>query len=179
MSDLVRQHHVLLYRYAYRLSGSAADAEDLTQETYLKACRKIGQLREPNRAKSWLCSILRDLFLKRIRDADEVQVDSRLVEVAPGMSEPELHAGEFDSDDLQTALDQLPEQFRTPVILYFFEEFTYKEIAAQMEVPVGTVMSRLARGKAHLRSFLANTGQQRLSDRERTDGLSRSASVEL
>lgn len=157
ISDLVRQHHVLLYRYAYRLSGSAADAEDLTQETYLIACRRLEQLREHDRAKSWLCTILRNTYLKRLRDTNQVKLDTPAMEAIPAaVTQTRMPLG-IDSERLQAALGELPESFRTPLILYYFEEFSYKEIAEQMDVPIGTIMSRLARAKAHLRQQLGET----------------------
>ncbi len=160
MIELVRQHHSLLYRYAYRLSGSAADAEDLTQETYLQACRKIDQLRDPGSAKGWLCTILRNRYLKRLRDKDhpEVPLGSAL-ESIPETKSTEAATFGIDSDQLQTALGMLPEPFRSPLILFYFEEFSYQEIADQMQVPVGTVMSRLSRAKAHLRQELLQAAQ--------------------
>jgi len=155
MIELVRQHHALLYRYAYRLSGSAVDAEDLTQETYLQACRKIDQLRDPNTAKGWLCTILRNRYLKRLRDKENKEVSlGPALEAIPEPNPAEAATFGIDSDQLQTALGALPEPFRSPLILFYFEEFSYQEIADQMNVPVGTVMSRLSRAKSHLRQEL-------------------------
>ena len=160
MIDLVRQHHALLYRYAYRLCGSATDAEDLTQETYLQACRKWDQLRDATRAKGWLCAILRNCFLKRLRDGDQPTTGLGNFESVPA---PETDSGSelfgIDSEQLQAALRELPEHFRSPLILYYFEEFQYQEIAEQMDVPVGTIMSRLSRGKAYLRQRLRENAQ--------------------
>ncbi len=153
--DLVRQHHALLFRYAYRLTGSVTDAEDLTQETYLQACRKLDQLRDVQRAKGWLCTILRNRYLKRLRDNEqgELPLGDKLATIAEPNPAKAAAFG-IDSDQLQAALGALPEQFRSPLILFYFEEFSYQEIADQMDVPVGTVMSRLSRGKAHLRRTL-------------------------
>jgi len=153
LSELVNRHAALLYRYAYRLCGSAAEAEDLTQQAYLTAHRKLHQLRDPARAKGWLCAILRTTYLKGLRRRGGVPVVSfeslsEIEDVPP--DEPPV-----DPQELQRALDLLPEEFRTPVILYYFREFSYKEIARQMDVPVGTVMSRLARAKTQLRRHLA------------------------
>jgi RNA polymerase sigma-70 factor (ECF subfamily) len=150
---LVEDHYASLYRYAYRLTGSAADAEDLTQETFCQAQLKLGQLRDPGRAKAWLFSILRNGYLHRIRASKQEHAVSlewvgdladRLPEQLP----------EVEPEQLQKALSELPEAFRTPVILYYFEDFSYRDIAEQMELPMGTVMSRLARAKAHLRARL-------------------------
>jgi RNA polymerase sigma-70 factor (ECF subfamily) len=150
---LVDEHYAALYRYAYRLSGSSADAEDLTQETFCKAQLHFKQLRDPARAKPWLFSILRNAYLHRVR-ADRQQAWVPLDGVGD-LPEPLPESlPDIDPEQLQHALDELPEVFRTPIILYYFEDFGYREIAEQMDLPLGTVMSRLARGKAYLRSRL-------------------------
>src|SRR5207249_3752189 len=150
---LVEEHYSSLYRYAYRLSGSATDAEDLTQETFCQAQLKLEQLRDPTRAKAWLFSILRNAYLHRIRDKKQENAVSLEVlgEVPDRFAEP---MAEVDPARLQEALNELPEVFRTPIILYYFEDFSYRDIAAQMDLAMGTVMSRLARAKAHLRARL-------------------------
>lgn len=161
--ELVEQHYTLLYRFAFRLTGSRADAEDLTQQTFLTAQARLDQLREPERAKAWLCTILRNQYLKECRHRNCVPMQS-----LETIAEPVFDAREiaFDSERLQQVLNELPEEFRTPLILFYFEEFSYKEVAEQMEVPVGTVMSRLSRAKAFLRSRLATVDRSSLSDPE-------------
>ena len=153
LEALVAAHYVALYRYAYRLSGSAQEAEDLTQDTFCQAQNKLHQLREPDRAKSWLFTILRNGYLHRLRAAmKEKQVPlDEVAEIPDRLPEP---LPIVDSAQLQQALGELPEVFRTPVVLYYFEEFSYRDIADQMNVPLGTVMSRLARAKAYLRERL-------------------------
>lgn len=153
IAPLVEQHYESLYRYAYRLSGSAADAEDLTQETFFKAQTQLTQLRDLEKAKPWLFRILRNAFLQRVRGEQahkQVSLDAVGEVTAPLPAE----LPEIGSDQLQQALNELPESFRTPVILYYFEEMSYRDIAEQMELPIGTVMSRLARAKTHLRERL-------------------------
>jgi RNA polymerase sigma-70 factor (ECF subfamily) len=158
---LVEAHYAALYRYAFRLSGFAQEAEDLTQETFCLAQKSLHQLREENRAKSWLFSILRNAYLHRLRASkQEKQISLDGIPEIPERSPDPLPV--VDSAQLQTALDGLPEAFRTPLILYYFEEFSYKDIAEQMNVPLGTVMSRLARAKTFLR--------QRLTDHADPDG---------
>ena len=153
---LIEAHYDPLYRYAYRLSGSAADAEDLTQETFGKALVRAGQLREPDKAKGWLFRILRNLYLHRVRDQKRHKTVSldQAGELPAGC--PADTGADFDVDParLQDVLNGLDETFRTPVILFYFEDFSYKDIAEQMDLPIGTVMSRLARAKAHLRDRL-------------------------
>ncbi len=153
LQELVEHHYEVLYRYAYRLTGRIADAEDLTQHTFLTAQRKLDQLREPEFARAWLFSIARNGYLKQLRSQPNSVAVSLDVIVEPAeVGSDEI---EVDSERLQHVLNDMPEDFRTPVILYYFQEFTYKEIAAQMELPIGTVMSRLARGKSYLRRRLA------------------------
>lgn len=150
---IVDEHYVTLYRFAYRLSGSAAEAEDLTQETFCQAQEKLHQLRDVNKVRPWLFTILRNLWLRRLRDrkaTNTVSIDwvGDMPERA-GDPEPEI-----TSEQLQQALNQIPEVYRVPIVLYYFGEFSYREIAEHLDLPIGTVMSRLARGKAQLRQRL-------------------------
>lgn len=147
---LVEEHYEALYRYAYRLSGSAADAEDLTQDAFCTAQMKLDQLRDPGRVKPWLFSIVRNAFLHRVRDRrceGAVSLDGigDVVEPPPGP------LPEVEPEQLQQALNAMPETYRTPLILYFFDGFSYRDIAEQMDLPIGTVMSRLSRAKSFLR----------------------------
>jgi RNA polymerase sigma-70 factor (ECF subfamily) len=154
ISSLIDDYYAGLYRYAYRLSGCAADADDLTQETFRKALTRLGQLRDPARAKPWLYRILRNGYLHRVRGEKRsrvVPLDG--VPEVPGREA--LPEAAVDPAQLQAALNDLDETFRTPVILFYFEEFSYKDIADQLDVPIGTVMSRLARAKSYLRAKLA------------------------
>jgi RNA polymerase sigma-70 factor (ECF subfamily) len=167
---LVDDHYMALYRYAFRLSGGSADAEDLTQEAFCKAQDHLAQLREPDRAKAWLFSILRNAYLHRMRsERQERCVSLDAIGDLPEPSPEPLPA--VDPEQLQHALDDLPELFRTPVILYYFEEFSYRDIAEQMDLPIGTVMSRLARAKAYLRERLMPAAVVANGQRRGTDGL--------
>jgi RNA polymerase sigma-70 factor (ECF subfamily) len=150
---LVEQYYEGLYRYAYRLCGSRADAEDLTQEAFCKAQLHLGQLRQPERARAWLFSILRNAYLHRLRaDRQRPCVSLEGVGDLPERSAASLL--DVEPQRLQEALGELAEGFRTPIILYYFEDFSYRDIAEQMDLPLGTVMSRLARAKAWLRGRL-------------------------
>jgi RNA polymerase sigma-70 factor (ECF subfamily) len=170
---LVEEHYSSLYRYAFRLSGKAADAEDLTQDAFCQAQAKLEQLREWNRARSWLFSILRNIYLHRLRDSKQenlVSLDG-VAEVAERTPEP-LPA--IEPERLQAVLDSLPEDFRTPLILFYFEDFSYRDIAEQMDLALGTVMSRLARAKAYLRSRLLPASPAPAAatrENHRTDGM--------
>ena len=151
--DLIDAHYEALYRYAYRLSGNSSDAEDLTQDTFGKAIARLAQLRDPERAKSWLFRILRNAYLHRIRD-DRRRKLVPLEAVGDLADRVPEAPPEVDSAALQEALDELDETFRTPVILFYFEDFSYRDIAEQMDLPIGTVMSRLARAKGYLKTKL-------------------------
>jgi RNA polymerase sigma-70 factor (ECF subfamily) len=150
---LVEDHYASLYRYAFRLSGCAADAEDLTQEAFCTAQLKWSQLRDPGRVRPWLFSIVRNSYLHRLRERRHEQSLS-----LDGLGDvPEPPPGplpEVGPEQLQEALSAMPETFRTPLILYYFEDFSYRDIAEQMELPIGTVMSRLSRAKTFLRARL-------------------------
>ncbi len=165
LHELIDAHYEALYRYAYRLTGTAADAEDLTQEAFGKALARLAQLREPERAKAWLFRILRNLYLHKVRDEKRhrvVPLDA--VGDLPGRETEE--PPEINAAKLQQALDELDEGFRTPLILFYFEEFSYRDIAEQMELPIGTVMSRLARAKAYLRAKLCPNGSEEFASAE-------------
>jgi RNA polymerase sigma-70 factor (ECF subfamily) len=156
IAELVRDHHAELYRYAFRLSGSPADAEDLVQQTFLVAQQKLHQLREAERARQWLFSVLRSCFLKSRRKAtpataSALDLDVNVIAADPGQS---VHV---DAEQLQAALNQLPDEARLVLTMFYFEHASYKEIAEQLDVKIGTVMSRLSRAKDRLRRLLFST----------------------
>ena len=146
-----------LYATALRLTRNPADAEDLVQDTFVKALRFSDRFTAGTNLKAWLYTILLNTWRNRRRDAarDMVQVDSPRVEAAAGESEgpaaletPEQILMRADvRGDLQAALDALPEVFREAVWLRDVEEFTYAEIAGMLGIPIGTVMSRISRGR--------------------------------
>ncbi len=150
---LVTAYYEPIYRYAYRLSGSMAEAQDLTQEAFCKAQVGLRQLRDRDRAKAWLFSILRNEYLHSSR-ANRKRQHVSLDDVGDVLDELPDPLPNVDPEQVQQALDALPEEFRTPVILFYFDDFTYREIAEHMNLPLGTVMSRLARAKNYLRSRL-------------------------
>ena len=145
-----------LYAVALRLTRNRADAEDLMQDTYVKALRFEHQFRPGTNLKAWLFTILHNTWRNRLRDSARgvVDVDSDRLDEAAGqdtMSAPEtperiLLRASLDAD-LQAALDALPEVFRTAVWLRDVEELSYADIAEVVGVPIGTVMSRISRGR--------------------------------
>lgn len=151
ISDLVHAHYALVYRFAFRLTGEAAQAEDLTQQTFLIAQEHLGELRVPEAAAKWLLTIARHAFFRQRRQQpraiplDSVEEPAR-VERPP--SEP------CDPEELQNALGEMPEEYRSPLLLYYFEQMSYRDISESLAVPIGTVMSRLSRAKTWLRNKL-------------------------
>jgi RNA polymerase sigma-70 factor, ECF subfamily len=158
-----------LYRTALRMTGNPADAEDLVQETYLRAFRSISQFKPGTNLRAWLFKIQTNSFIndyrKRSRrprstsldDVEEYYLYSHLVESgiqpAQSVTEDDILA-QIDDADVFQALDELPENFRQVVLLADVEGFAYREIADIMEIPVGTVMSRLHRARRRLRDHL-------------------------
>jgi RNA polymerase sigma-70 factor (ECF subfamily) len=145
-----------LYGTALRLTRNESDAQDLVQDTYVKAFKSRKQFKPGTNLKAWLFTILHNTFRNRRRDIgrDPIDVDSdRLDAVAPAdpAATPEEHLLRAAmGPDLQAALDSLPEAFREAVWLRDVEEFPYGEIAEMLAIPLGTVMSRISRGRRML-----------------------------
>jgi RNA polymerase sigma-70 factor (ECF subfamily) len=154
-----------LYGTALRLTRKAQDAEDLVQDTYLKAFRAARQFERGTNLKAWLYTILHNTFrnMRRHDGRNPVDVNSETVELAAdgGGAGSEVRTPEqlltratLDAD-LQAALDELPDAFRQAVWLRDVEEFSYAEIASIVDVPIGTVMSRISRGRKMLHDRLS------------------------
>jgi RNA polymerase sigma-70 factor, ECF subfamily len=145
-----------LYGTALRLTRNEPDAQDLVQDTYVKAFKARKQFKPGTNLKAWLFTILHNTFRNRRRDIgrDPIEIDSDRVDLAAPADPadtPEEHLlrGAM-GPELQTALDSLPEAFREAVWLRDVEEFPYAEIAEMLGIPVGTVMSRISRGRRML-----------------------------
>jgi RNA polymerase sigma-70 factor (ECF subfamily) len=153
VAALVAEYHAELYRYAFRLTGSRPDAEDLTQHVFLTAHSRGEQLRDVGSIRSWLFAILRNSYLKAVRRRPPLPAGSLDLDIdtlpAPGAKT------DIDHERLQSALDDLPEEFKIVVLMFYFEGCSYREIAERLGVPDGTVMSRLSRAKSHLRRKLS------------------------
>jgi RNA polymerase sigma-70 factor, ECF subfamily len=153
IAQLVAADYQAVYRYAYRLSGSVADAEDLTQKVFLMAQSNLGQLRNIDKSRGWLFAILRNCFLReRQRQRPGIEADLGFNIDLISFECPKDQ--EIDSEQLQAALDEMPDISRLILIMFYFEERSYREIAQELALPIGTVMSRLARAKARLRTQL-------------------------
>lgn len=148
--QMVEQHHAALYRFALSLSRNDADACDLVQETFLLWASKGHQLLDPTKAKGWLFTTLHREFLAtrrrliRFPHHELSEVDPELPEVPPALP------SQVDWETLMECLGELDEVFRAPVALFYLEDCAYAEIAEILEVPLGTVKSRIARGLAQL-----------------------------
>jgi RNA polymerase sigma-70 factor (ECF subfamily) len=165
-----------LYRAALRLTRVPADAEDLVQETYLKAFRSTNRFEPGTNLKAWLFTILHNTARNRARDRARAAVtfDSETVERAADATHDGTRGGSVETPetllvrdtldpDLQAAVDSLPDAFRQAVWLRDVEEFSYAEIAEMLQVPVGTVMSRISRGRRMLFERLSAPGHVALS----------------
>ena len=168
IAGLIAAHHAPLYRYVYRLTGTAADAEDLTQQAFLIAQQKLYQLREAERAAGWLYAILRSCYLKWRRKRfpmTSTLADLDMADVPQPV--PELRA--VDSEELQQVLGELHNDLRLILLMFYFEELSYKQIADELEIPIGTVMSRLSRAKQKLRErLIAEDGNESKPARRKT-----------
>ena len=154
-----------LYGYALVLAQNRTDAEDLVQETYLRAIRAMGRLRDDSNVKGWLFTILRNIWLNELRQRRkapeilDVETDERTsVLVDEGTEGPhEVYVAKLERSHVRTAIQQLPEEAREVILLREWEGLSYQEIATVLDCPVGTVMSRLARARSKLRDLLCRS----------------------
>jgi len=161
-----------LYRAARRLCGNAAEAEDLIQDTCLRAFERLDQLRSPAATRVWVFTILRTIFLRRIerqtRSADVEIIDSTLLEAGAVLQdtyEALRPIQETPLGEVREAMGRLPLAFREPLVLAHIGGFSYKEISEILAIPLGTVMSRLFRARRLLRSELREPTRRTRSSR--------------
>jgi RNA polymerase sigma-70 factor (ECF subfamily) len=186
-ADVAMEHMPSLYTAALRMTRNPADAEDLVQETYLKAYRAFGGFTEGTNLKAWLYRILTNTYINtyraKKRRPEESDIDDLenfylyrrlggLEGAAAGRSAEDEVLDHFTETEVKEAIEALPEQFRMAVLLGDVEGFSYKEIAEILDVPIGTVMSRLHRGRRALQKRLYEFGRQRglVAEREGTHG---------
>lgn len=151
----VSDHYAQVFYFALSLTKHEAEACDLTQETYRRLASKGRQVQDVSRLKSWLMTTCYREFLRQHRHRLRFpHVEVSLVEQALPVVTPD-HVNRIDAATLMRALHQIDELYRVPVMLFYLQDHSYKEISALLEVPIGTVMSRLARGKEQLRELLA------------------------
>ena len=163
--ELVREHADRVYRLAYRLSGDAQDAEDLTQETFIRVFRSL-QSYQPGTFEGWLHRITTNLFLDMVRRRNRIRMEAlpddydRVPAEGPS-PEQAYHDARLDPS-LQSALDSLAPEFRAAVVLCDIEGLSYEEIGATLGVKLGTVRSRIHRGRQALREYLAEKADTKL-----------------
>ena len=175
-AELAMEYMGSLYSAALRMTRNPADAEDLVQETYLKAYRAFGSFKEGTNLKAWLYRILTNTFINsyraRRRRPEQTELDEGedlylyrrlggLEAVSAGRSAEEEVLEHFTETEVKEAVEALPEQFRLAVLLADVEGFSYKEIAEILDIPIGTVMSRLHRGRRALQKALHDFGTAR------------------
>jgi len=148
---LVTEWYDRLYRFALSLVRNRDDALDLTQQTFIRWAEKGHTLRDRNRVKSWLFTVLYREFITGWRDRQ--RIDHQPVEDVLQFTPAETTAPQVSADGqlAMEALSELDETFRAPLTLFYMQDLSYREIAEILNVPIGTVMSRLARGREHLR----------------------------
>jgi RNA polymerase sigma-70 factor (ECF subfamily) len=157
---LVKLYYQDLYRFGFSLTRSEADACDLTQQTFYIWANKGHQLKDLGKVKSWLFTTLHREFLQTCRHQERF-TDEPINEVAENI--PHVSADVVNRMDAQTMLEvlgQIDEGYRAPLVLYYNEDLSYTEIADVLEVPLGTVQSRIARGKMHLFQLLTETNHR-------------------
>ena len=162
--EIVTQHSPRVYRLAYRLTGNPHDAEDLTHDVFIRVFRSLNSY-TPGTFEGWLHRITTNVFLDKMRRKQRIRFDAlpedaagRMASREPG-PEQTYHDTHFD-DDVQRALDALPPDFRAAVVLCDIEGLSYEEIATTLQIKLGTVRSRIHRGRALLREALAHRAPQ-------------------
>ncbi len=158
--ELAYPHLQFLYNVALKYTGKSYDAEDLVQETMYTAYRKFSQLRDESKCRSWLFMILRSHFLKEKRQSikrpylDDGNGNLKDITDGSAKSLPDRYEEKLNRVEVQKVLDIIPEKYKSSLILYYMEEMTYQEISESLDIPIGTVMSRLARGKKYMKNEL-------------------------
>jgi RNA polymerase sigma-70 factor, ECF subfamily len=156
--ELVREHGDRVYRLAYRLSGNAQDAEDITQETFIRVFRSLSNY-QPGTFEGWLHRITTNLFLDMVRRRNRIRMEALPEDYdrvpSDGPSPEQVYHDARLAPDLQSALDSLAPEFRAAVVLCDIEGLSYEEIGATLGVKLGTVRSRIHRGRQAIREHLA------------------------
>lgn len=153
--DIVNEFYTPLYRFGYSLAKNEDGASDLTQQTFFIFAEKGSQIRDESKVKSWLFTTLYREFLRNKRKEDRMESteDEALERNAP-TTQPEVLRS-ADGNTAVEALQQVDDVYRTPLSLFYLKNNSYKEIAEILSIPIGTVMSRISRGKNQLKTILA------------------------
>ena len=170
--EIVSTHSARVYRLAYRLTGNQHDAEDLTQEVFVRVFRSLSTY-TPGTFEGWLHRITTNLFLDMVRRRQRIRFDALVDDAAERLPSREpsphqhFHDSHFDAD-VQQALDTLAPEFRAAVVLCDIEGLSYEEIAATLDVKLGTVRSRIHRGRSHLRKALQHRSPAARAEQQRS-----------
>lgn len=162
-AQLVDAHYTPLFRFALSLARREADACDLVQQTFFIWAKNGHQLRETSKAKTWLFTTLYREFLRVHRRGQRTQsIEDLPPSVQDRPAEDVDYARQMDAQQVVEALQEVDEGFRAPLVLFYLEDLSYQEIAETLDVPIGTVMSRLSRGKTQLRKIMTakETGER-------------------
>lgn len=155
--QLVADYYQPLYRFAYSLSKNQDEAGDLTQQTFVVYAEKGDSLRDASKVKSWLFTTLYREFLRvRRRGANMSVQEPEIIEAEAPQVDPGI-VEKLDGKSAVEALEKVEETYREPLVLFYLKDLSYKEIAEVLDIPIGTVMSRLSRGKVQLKKALLSS----------------------
>lgn len=176
------QYAPQLYSAALRMTRNTADAEDLVQDAYLRAYRGFATFNDGTNLRAWLFRILTNTYINRYRakqrrpqetdlaDVEDLYLYRRVGTLGAAASAEDTLFELFTDDEVKQALEDLPDSFRLPVLLADVEQFSYKEIAEMLDIPIGTVMSRLHRGRKAMQKALMDYASERgLTGRDTND----------
>jgi RNA polymerase sigma-70 factor (ECF subfamily) len=151
--DIVSAYYQPLYRFGYSLAKNEHEAGDLAQQTFFIFAEKGDSLRDKSKVKSWLFTTLyREFLRRRNKESRMDHYEPEMLEAAGGTVEPHIRRN-LDANLALEALAEVDEVYRQPLALFYMKDLSYREIAETLEVPIGTIMSRLSRGKAQLRDI--------------------------
>jgi RNA polymerase sigma-70 factor (ECF subfamily) len=151
LQTIADQWYAPLYRFALSLCRNPDDALDLTQSAFYKLATKYDQIRDPSKTKSWLFSVVHRAYIDQYRHSNRFPKTTIDAVPEPVETSTERPGDSADAEVLLEKLAELDERFRAPLTLFYFNSFSYKEIAETLDLPIGTVMSRLRRAKDQLR----------------------------
>lgn len=153
--ELVREYYQALYRFAFSLTKNESEAGDMVQQTFLIYAQKGDAIRDSSKIKSWLFTTLYREFLRdRRKHKNASYAEPEMMENQIDEANPEL-ARRLEAQEAVEAINQIDPVYREPLVLFYLDDLAYKEIAEVLDLPIGTVMSRLSRGKSQLKSVLS------------------------
>ena len=158
--NLVRDYYQPLYRFGYSLAKTEHEAKDLVQQTFCTYAEKGDSLRDPSKIKSWLFTTLYREFISRVRKNKRIDHYEPEVLEATGGATAAQAPRSADRSLILEALQRVDTNYRQPLTLFYMKDLSYKEISEMLDVPIGTVMSRLSRGKAQLRDIFEGTASE-------------------